>query len=68
MRTFLLILVFIFFIGCSQSNINSQTQSNISKIEKKDDFDELDRIDAKMEYELSPGSNTMKQLESCPIN
>lgn len=66
MRTFILALIFIFFVGCSQLNVNSQTQQ-LSKVDKEDEFDELDRIEAEMEYELSPGVNAMKQLEACPV-
>lgn len=69
MRTSLLVLTFIFFIGCSQSNVKHKIQSKVSKIDKEDDFNELDRIDAQMQNELSESNNALMQIKhlSCPV-
>jgi hypothetical protein len=59
--------MFIFFTGCSSSNINTQHSKQISQIDKENEFDELDRIDAEMQYELSPSSNAIRKFQACPI-
>lgn len=62
----LIISILIFVNGCSQSNINPKIQSKVSKIDKED---ELDRIDAQMQNQLSRSHNALMQIKhsSCPM-
>lgn len=69
MRIILFFLTFFFFVGCTQNTPQTPIKESVETVSQDKEFDELDRIEREFNYELDPGVNAMKQINSmaCPV-